>query len=127
MSDERLGIVRLALPDGRTVALQVTYEALDAIGYAGVIDLLKVVQKGRAGSQAAMAELLAVMSAGAISVDDVRSSPVAAFPTSVCLQALWDCWSLAQYGPDGRPAEDGAENPPKSRRPTLLSRLFGRR
>lgn len=126
MNDARLGIVRLPLPDGREVALQLTYHALDARGHGWLLEQFKTLQKGRAGAQAAMADLLEVMSHGAVTKADVMASPVAAFPLSPCMAALWSTWELAQYGPAGRSAEAGPENPPK-RRPTLLNMIFGRR
>lgn len=125
MNDARLGIVRLPLPDGREVALQLSFKALDSIGHIGVLERFKVLQKGRAGSQTAMAELLEVMSGGAITQADVSDAPVASYPTGVCLSALWAAWELAQYGPSGRPAADGDANPPM-RRPIRWSTLFGR-
>ena len=126
MNDARLGIVRLPLPDGRQVALQLTFTALDAKGHDWLLEQFKLLQKGRAGAQSAMGDLLEVMSAGAVTKADVLAAPVAAFPLSPTMRALWDAWELAQYGPAGRSAEAGSENPPRSR-PTLLRRIFGRR
>src|SRR5690606_36358877 len=116
----------LPLPDGREVALQLTYLALDALGHDGMLERFRVLQKGRAGAQSAMGELLEVMSAGAVTKADVLAAPVAAFPLTPCMRALWDCWELAQYGPQGRSAEAGPENPQRRRR-TLWSMPFGRR
>lgn len=127
MNDARLGIVRLPLPDGREVALCLTFTALDALGHDGLLERFKLLQKGRAGAQTAMAELLEVMSAGAVSKTDVMEAPVAAFPLTPCMRALWAAWELAQYGPSGRSAEAGPENPLRSRRRTLWSMLSGRR
>ena len=126
MNDSRLGIVRLPLPDGREVALQLTFAALDAKGHDWLLEQFKLLQKGRAGAQSAMGDLLEVMSAGAVTKADIMAAPVAAFPLSPCMKALWDCWELAQYGPAGRSAEAGPENPPRRRR-TLWSMLSGRR
>ena len=44
-TDERLGIVRLPLPDGRAVPLQLTYAALDAKGHDWLLDQFKAMQK----------------------------------------------------------------------------------
>lgn len=126
MNDARLGIVRLSLPDGRQVALQLTFAALDANGHDWLLDRFKVLQKGRAGTSSALGDLLEVLTAGAITKADVIVAPVAAFPLSPCMKACWDAWELAQYGPGGRSAEAGPANPQKAR-PTLLRRLFGRR
>lgn len=126
MNDARLGIVRLPLPDGRQVALQLTFAALDANGHDWLLDRFKVLQKGRAGTSSALGDLLEVLTAGAITKADVIVAPVAAFPLSPCMKACWDAWELAQYGPAGRSAEAGPANPP-TRRPTLWRRLFGRR
>lgn len=126
MNDARLGIVRLPLSDGREVALQLTHAALDARGHSWIIEQFKTLQKGQPGEAAALAGLLSVMSSGAISEDDVRTAPQASYPLSVCTAACWDAWQLAQYGPSGRPAEEGTANPRK--RPlTRLRNLFGRR
>lgn len=125
MNDARLGIVRLPLPDGREVALQLTHAALDARGHAWIIEQFRILQKGQAGEATALAGLLAVMSGGAISEQDVQTAPPAAYPLNPCTSACWDAWQLAQHGPSGRPAEEGAANP-QSRRPTPLRRLFGR-
>jgi len=126
MNDARLGIVRLPLPDGREVALQLTFAALDAKGHDWLLEQFKVLQKGRAGASSALGELLEVLSDGAITKADVLAAPAAAFPLSPSMKSCWDAWELAQYGPAGRSAEAGPANPRQSR-PTLLRRLFGRR
>lgn len=126
MNDARLGIVRLPLPDGRAVPLQLTYRALDAHGHDWLLEQFKIVQKGRAGSSTALGELLDLMSAGEIKAADVEAAPMAAYPLATCLKALWATWDLAQYGPQGRQADDGGENPPRSARPTWSRRIFGR-
>lgn len=126
MNDDRLGIVRLSLPDERQVALQLTFAALDAKGHDWLLDRFKVLQKGRAGASSALGDLLEVLTAGAITKADVIGAPVAMFPLSPCMKACWDAWELAQYGPAGRSAEAGPANP-QTRRPTLWRRLFGRR
>lgn len=126
-TDERLGIVRLPLPDGRAVPLQLTYAAMDAKGHDWLLEQFKAIQKGRAGSSTAMAEALEVLSAGEIQAVDVLAAPMAAYPLAACLKASWQAWELAQYGPQGRSVEADPENPPKSARPTWLRRIFGRR
>ena len=126
MNDARLGIVRLPLPDGREVALQLTFQALDAKGHDWLLEQFKALQKGRAGASSALGELLEVLSAEAITKADVMAAPVAAFPLSICMRSCWDAWDLAQYGPAGRSAEAGPANPQPHRR-TLWRRLFGRR
>lgn len=125
MNDARLGIVRLPLPDGRDVALQLTHAALDARGHGWIIERLEFLQAGKAGSRTALAELLEVFSSGALSKADVEGVDVAAYPIGICTKALWEAWQLAYWGPSGRPAEEGTANP-RNRRPTLWRRLFGR-
>lgn len=124
MQDARLGIVRLPLPDGRTVPLQLTYAALDSHGHDWLLEQFKAVQKGRAGAYTALAALLEVMSAGEIVAADMIAAPMATYPLATCQRAAWSAWELAQYGPQGRSAEEGPANPPK-RRPTLWRRIFG--
>lgn len=126
MNDARLGIVRLELPDGRSVPLQLTYERLDARGHDWMLEQLKSVQKGRAASSTALAELVDVLSGGEITASAFTAAPMAEYPLATTLKAIWATWELAQYGPAGRPASDGAANPRKPRQ-TLWSSLFGRR
>lgn len=125
MNDARLGIVLLPLPEGREVALSLTFERLDAVGPVGIGELLTRVSKGKAGSAQARAELLEAFSDGAISVADFRANP-SAYPVIATTKAIWQAWSIAQYGPDGRSGDEATANPQK-RRPTLLDRLFRRR
>ncbi|GAA0212437.1 hypothetical protein QOZ96_003602 [Brevundimonas nasdae] len=124
VSDDRLGIVRLHLPDGRSIPLQLTYAALDAHGYEWVMDRFKDLQKGRSGSSKAAGDLIELLSNGAVSSSEVLSAPAASYPLNATLKALWRAWEIGQYGPDGRSAEEGPANPRKSRRPTLWARLF---
>ncbi|MFC7378272.1 hypothetical protein [Brevundimonas sp. GCM10030266] len=105
--------------------MSLTFERLDAIGPAGYGELFGKVAKGKAGSALARAQLLEHFTDGAISVADVQADPTA-YPVVQTTKALWQAWEIAQYGPAGRPAVDGAANPP-SRRPTLLARLFTKR
>lgn len=126
-TDERLGIVRLPLPDGRTVALQLTYAALDAKGHDWLLEQFKAMQKGRSGGSTALAEALEVISAGQIKAVDVLAAPMATYPLAHCLKACWQAWELAQYGPAGRSVEADTANPRKSARPMWLRRIFARR
>lgn len=125
-TDERLGIVRLPLPDGRAIPLQLTYAALDAKGHDWLLDQFKAMQKGKPGASLAMAEALEIMSAGQLKAADVMAAPMAEYPMAECLRSCWRAWELAQHGPSGRPAEDGAENPRPSPRRTWWGRIFGR-
>lgn len=127
MNDAREGIVRLPLPDGRAIPLQLTYAALDAKGHDWLLEQFKIMQKGRSGGSTALAEALEVMSNGQIKAADVLAAPMAAYPLAVCLKAVWGAWELAQYGPQGRSVEADTANPRKSARPTWLRRIFGRR
>ena len=126
-TDERLGIVRLPLPDGRAVVLQLTYAAMDAKGHDWLLAQFKAVQQGRSGGSTALAEALEVMSSGQIKAADVLAAPMAAYPLAHCLKACWSAWELAQYGPQGRSVEADTANPRKSARPTWLRRIFGQR
>ena len=125
MRDARDGIVRLDLPDGRSVPLCLSYEALDKYGHQWVIDQLKVVQKGKAGAQKALAELLELLTGGDLTAEAVMTAPVQAYPLGHCLKAVIESWELAQYGPDGRSGEDAPANP-QNRRLTLWARLTRR-
>lgn len=124
-TDERLGIVRLPLPDGRTIPLQLTYAAMDAKGHDWLLEQFKAMQKGRSGSSTALGEALEVMSGGQILATDVLAAPMAAYPLAHCLKASWQAWELAQYGPAGRSVEADTANPQKSARPTWSRRIFG--
>ncbi|GAA0766138.1 hypothetical protein [Brevundimonas olei] len=125
-TDERLGIVRLPLPDGRAIPLQLTYAALDAKGHDWLLDQFKAMQKGKPGASLAMAEVLEIMSAGKLKAADVMAAPMAEYPMAECLRSCWRAWELAQHGPSGRPAADGSENPRLSPRKTWWGRIFGR-
>lgn len=127
MNDARLGIVRLPLPDGRLIPLQLTYAALDARGHDWVLEQFRLAQKGKAGSSSAIAELLEMLSGGELQASVVMAAPAAEYPLSPTLKALWATWELGQHGPAGRPAEEGPANPPKSVRQTWWRRVFGPR
>lgn len=124
MNDARLGIVRLELPDGRSIPLQLTYERLDARGHDWMLEQLKSVQKGRTASSTALAELVEVLSGGEITASAFTAAPMAEYPLASTLKAIWATWELAQYGPGGRPATEGAANPRKPRQ-TWWKRLTG--
>lgn len=126
MSDEREGIVRLVLPGGRSIRLQLTFAVLDARGHGWFFDQFKAMQGGRTSSAEARADLLEALSGGAVTADDVRSAPVAEYPLALTMKAIWSAWELAQYGPGGRSGDEAPANPPKAR-PTLWGRIFGRR
>lgn len=125
-ADARLGIVRLPLPDGREVALQLTYERLDTCGHSWVLAKLDELQKGKAGASTAMAELLELFANGAVTAAEIKRDGPTAYPIGPCTLAIWEAWELAYHGPGGRP-EKAATSDPQKRRPTLLSKLFGRR
>lgn len=125
-SDERLGIVRLPLPDGRAVPLQLTYKALDARGHEWLLDQFKLMQKGKAGSLQAMADALEVMTSGELMADTIMAAPLAEYPLAPAVKACWKAWELGQYGPQGRPAEEGSENPQNAPQTTLWARIFKR-
>lgn len=126
MNDARQGIVRLDLPDGRSLPLSVTYQRLDLHGHGWVIERLEVLQKAKAGANQAVADLLQLFTMGAISADEVMAAPVTDYPLGPCTRAIWSAWELAFHGPNGKPEKEPTSDPRK-RRPTLWSRLFGRR
>lgn len=126
MSDIREGVVRLSLPDGRSLALQLTYERIDAKGHGWVLERLDQAQRAKAGSSRAVSELLELLTGGAVLADEVMASSAAKYPLGRCMPAIWAAWELAYYGSDGKPEPAASENPQK-RRPTLLRWLIGRR
>lgn len=123
--DRRLGIVRVHLPDGRSVPLQFTYARIDERGHGWVSDQFKAVAKGGAGSSAAMAALLDVASGGQIEADGFLAAPMATYPLQPVANGLWEAWSLAKNGPDKEVAEDGEA--PLSRLRILWAMLTGSR
>ena len=126
MSDARQGIVRLDLPDGRSLPLCVTYERLDAHGHGWVIERLETLRKARRGANRAQSELLELFSNGAILAEEIMAAPVPTYPLGPCTRAIWSAWEMAFHGPNGRPGTDAAPDP-QMPRPTPLRRLFGRR
>lgn len=125
-SDKRQGIVRLPLPDGRDVALQLTFAVLDSRGHDWFIEQMKVMQKGRTASAMARAELVEALSGGAVKAEEMAAAPVSDYPLAATMKAIWSAWEIAQYGPDGRSGDEAPANPPTSR-PTLWERISGRR
>lgn len=127
MNDAREGIVRLSLPDGRVIPLQLTYAALDARGHGWMLDQFKMVQSSKAGAERAMADLLEVLSDGGVTANEIMSGPVHAFPLGHCLKSALKAWEIAQYGPHGRSADEAPANPLRPPRRTLWSMLITRR
>ena len=126
MNDARQGIVRLDLPDGRSLPLSVTHQRLDLHGHGWVIERLEVLQKAKAGSSQAKADLLDLFTMGAVTADEVMATPITDYPLGPCTKAIWAAWELAFHGPGGKPEKEPGSDPQK-RRPTLWERLFGRR
>jgi hypothetical protein len=126
MNDARQGVVRLDLPDGRSLPLSVTYQRLDMLGHGWVIEKLEVLQKGKAGANQALADLIGLFTNGAVTSEEVMESEATVYPLGPCTRSIWAAWELAFHGPAGRPATEGPANP-QMRRPTLLKRLFGAR
>lgn len=127
MSDAREGIVRLDLPDGRSIPLQMSYAAMDVRGHGWVIEQLETLQRAKAGSTRAIADLLEVFSAGEIVSEQVMAGSAATYPIGPCTRAIWSAWGLAFHGPAGRPAEDSEPDPQKAAPPTWWRRLLGQR
>ena len=124
--DRHLGIVRLSLPDGRSLPLQLTFAVLDTHGHDWFLERFKQMQRGHGASATARAELLEAMAYGSVTAADVKAAPVALYPMASTMKALWDAWELAQYGPDGREAAPATEGPRK-RPPTWWARISGKR
>lgn len=125
VKDDRLGIVRLSLPDGRTAPLRFTWARIDAVGREWIVEKFAAIIAGKAGCQAAMAELLVLASGGAIETSELLSEDgetLVGFEAA--FEALNDAWLIARFGPT-RKAPGQPENPPK-RRPTRLRRFFAR-
>lgn len=114
-TDERLGIVRFQYGE-RTIPLRFTWPRIDAVGRAWIVKQFETVIAGKDGCQAAMAELLVLASGGEISATDLLSEDGEPLGFETAFKALEDAWLLARFGPTRRPAEDGPENPPKTRR-----------
>lgn len=112
MNDERLGIVRLSLPDGRTVPLQFTWRAVDALGRGGVSELLEKAGSGEPGDMDAMARLIEASSSGRITRDELMDG---ALPFNDAFVPVLRAWTLAARRP-----VNASENPLK-RLLTLIS------
>jgi hypothetical protein len=125
IKDDRLGIVRLSLPDGRTFPLRFTWTRIDAVGREWIVEKFAAIIAGKAGCQAAMAELLVLASGGAIETSELLTDDgdtLVGFEAA--FEALNDAWLIARFGPSRKaPGQPG--NPPK-RRPTRLRRFFER-
>ena len=121
MTDQRRGIVLLKV-DGREVALQFTWRAIDSLGRNGVTALLKEADSGEAGEFTALADLLVAASAGALTRDALLDGSLA---REVALSALIEAWLLALHGPKREP--EARDDDPQPQRPRiLLKRVFGR-
>lgn len=114
-SDERLGIVRLSLPDGRAVPLRFTWARIDAVGRDWIIAALTRMIEGKAGCQEAMAELLVLASGGEIKASDLFGDEGPALGFETAYRAIEDAWLLARFGPSRKP-EDAKPNPQMTRR-----------
>lgn len=123
LTDERLGVVRLSLPDGRAVPIRFSWARIDAMGRSWIVDAFGKMVKGEPGCQAAMADMLVLTSGGEIQPADVLSEEGDVVGFEPAFKALEDAWLIARFGPTRRPAEDGSENPRKSR-PTWWRRCF---
>lgn len=121
MNDERLGIVRLELPDGRSVALRFTWSRIDAVGRDWIVQRFQDAIGGKAGCQAALVELLVLASGGEITATSLLSEEQEPLPFEAAYKSLEEAWLLARYGPS-RKARGQPENPQKS--PTTWWRRF---
>lgn len=121
MSDAYLGIVPLVF-EGRTVPLSFTLRRVAKYGRDGLVSRLALVTEGGEGDGQALAELLELASGGEIKADSVIDRIVGLDATVL---ALHQAWSLARFGPSGRP-EDQREANPLKRLWTSLSTLWRR-
>ena len=101
MMADRLGIVALELP-GRSIPLRFTWEAIDALGRNGVSEVFGRAQSGEPGDMGALADLIVVASAGAVTRDELMANPPS---ISAGLAAVLEAWLLAMHGPARQPAE----------------------
>lgn len=102
MNDERLGIVPLDLTDGRTIPLRFTWARIDAVGRDWIVTRLQTVLGGKAGCQAALAELIVLASGGAITAGDLFDEDKPVLPFEASSEALLNAWTLARFGPSGK-------------------------
>lgn len=121
MNDERLGIVRLPFA-GRSIPLRFTWRAIDAVGRAGVGELLDKAGQGEAGDMAALARLLEVASDGELNAEEMMNGDAPAFATAYL--AVLQAWTAAVRQPEGE-AGTSSENP-LLRLWTSSKRLWGR-
>lgn len=98
MSERRRGIVQLPLRDGSTVPLRFTWAAIDGLGRSGVTELFARVDSGEPGDMAALAQLVAAASGGALTVEAVMADPPAFNDAYV---AVLEAWALAARRPQG--------------------------
>jgi hypothetical protein len=109
VSDERLGIVPLSMPDGRTVPLRFTWRAIDTLGAARVGELLEAAGSGRPGDMTALAALVEAASGGKVSVDDLMNGQAPAF--GPCYLAVLTAWAGATRVPQGEDGDKADANP----------------
>lgn len=72
-ADDRLGIARLQLHDGREVAIRFTWSRIDAVGRDWIVERMQAVVAGKAGCQGALTELLVLASGGVLRAEDLMS------------------------------------------------------
>lgn len=113
-SDERLGIVRFQYGE-KSIPLRFTWARIDAVGRTWIVEKFQQMVEGAEGCQGAMAEMLHLASAGELTVATLLSEDGPQADFEAAFSALESAWALARFGPSRRPAEDGAENPRKSR------------
>ena len=124
VSDDRLGIARLPLHDGREVAIHFTWSRIDAVGRDWIVERMQAVVAGKAGCQGALTELLVLASGGILKAEELMSEDFGGLPYETAFTALEDAWTLARFGPT-RKADGQPENPRKSH-PTWWKRFWQR-
>lgn len=123
-TDARLGIVRLSLPDGRAVPLRFSWDRIDAVGRAWIVERFEAVIAGGEGCQQALAELLVLASGDEVKAAEMFDTSASPMPFELVSAALLEAWHLARFGPNGK--ADGQPTNPQKSRPTWLRRLFAR-
>lgn len=123
MTSERMGVVILELP-GRTIPLRFTWQAIDVLGRTGVSDIFARAKSGEPGDVGALADLIVVASAGAVTRDELMAEPPS---ISAGLAAVLEAWLLAMHGPARQLAEGQEPGDLPTSRPTWWKRAFGRR
>ncbi|MEH6676129.1 hypothetical protein [Phenylobacterium sp.] len=127
MSDEHLGIVRLSMPDGRTIPLRFTIGRMGQMGRDGIVTRMQTVIEGLPGDGQALAELLDLTSGGEIKAKDVLEGEQP--PLDLAIFALNEAWALYRFGPARQPEGEGSANPLIrlwTRLKTLCRRVFAR-